>query len=119
MISKILIVEDNRIERLRLCRILTSLGYHYHEASTAQEAIELSKLHKFALALIDIQLPDMDGKELLQKINIDKIIMMTATKKDPKSVLESVNLGALDFLVKPITTQVLNQKLKQSLRRVA
>jgi len=59
--AKILIVDDRKENLLLMTRIVSELGEEIHQASSGAEALSLSLDHEFAVILLDVQMPDMDG----------------------------------------------------------
>jgi DNA-binding NtrC family response regulator len=102
--KKILIVDDESDLRILLAHELASIGYEIREASDGAEAIELLKKNKFDLALLDIQMPMVNGIQVLKYIHdyspATKAIMLTGYA-DLKHAMEAREFGANDFISKP------------------
>ena len=102
--KKILIVDDESDLRILLAHELTTAGYEIKEASDGAEAIELLKKNQFDLALLDIQMPVMNGIQVLKYIHTQapatKAIMLTGYA-DLKHAMEAREYGAKDFISKP------------------
>ena len=118
---KILIVDDEKISRLLASKILVKKGYEVLEASSARQAIEqLESDEPIILLIADIMMPEMDGLELLSYINekLDfmrlPVIMYTA-KRDRPTFMKAVKMGIKDYMAKPVTSDVLLQKVKKAL----
>ena len=119
--EKILVVDDSTIIRLQLRKHLQLEGYEVIEAANGREALEIID-NNFSLRLIitDIQMPEMDGFELIQAIRERHlpavyIIVITGTA-DRESLIKSLHLGANDFLSKPIFHQELSLRLGNSMQ---
>lgn len=105
--EKILLVEDNAVNRRLAEFLLRSHGYKVLEASTAQEAFSLLKSERPALILMDIQLPGMDGLEATKRLKEEPstsdipIVAMTsyAMKGDREKALAA---GCVGYISKPI-----------------
>jgi two-component system response regulator AtoC len=103
-LETILVVDDD----INLCRILTDelsdVGYKTHFLTGGKEALDYLKDNKVDLVLLDLNMPEVDGFDVLQELkdkeNKPKIIVLTAYA-DVKSAIESAKLGANDFLSKP------------------
>ncbi len=111
----ILLVEDDKINRLLAVRILQKMGYQPDTATNGQEAIEILKKHAYNLVLMDIQMPVLDGLEATQIIRKElphqpTIIAMTANAMlEDKRLCEAAGMD--DFLAKPIDVKMLEQML--------
>lgn len=118
MKSKILIVDDNTFYLSLLKTILRSVNAEVFMASSGKEALQLFNENDFALAILDIQMPEMDGFELaghiqnLQQRDIVPIIILTAYFSDELQMFKGYDNGAIDFLTKPINKTVLISKVK-------
>ncbi|MBN1233039.1 MAG: response regulator [Candidatus Coatesbacteria bacterium] len=109
MNNKVLIVDDAIFMRALLKDILTNGGYTVvAEASNGREAIEQYKKHKPVVVLMDIVMPDMDGieavKEIMKYDSNAKVIMCSALGQQPL-VLEALNAGAKEFIIKPFQAE--------------
>ena len=111
----ILLVEDDKINRLLAVRILEKMGYKPDTATNGQEAIEVLKKNAYNLVLMDIQMPILDGLEATQIIRKElsyqpTIIAMTAnTMLEDKRLCEAAGMD--DFLAKPIDVKSLEEML--------
>jgi DNA-binding response OmpR family regulator len=113
---------DDDAEILRLCH--HSLAPLEHEVVAVQDPFELLRLlndHSFDLILLDIQMPGYNGFELLQRLKKTFIlpvpVMMLTAAGSKKSVRRCLELGAIDFLVKPFRPRDLAQRVQQLLER--
>lgn len=116
--DRILIVDDDEAILMNLERILRLEGYETDVARTGLEAIEKSKRNFYNLALLDIKLPDMEGTELLTKMHETfprMIKIMVTGYPDLENAIESLNLGADAYLVKPVTIKKLLDVVKEKL----
>lgn len=108
--KKILIVDDEKNIRMTLKYCLSELDYTIESASDGLEA--LGKMHQenFDLVLLDIQMPNLSGLELLKKMREENIkslvVMMTAYGTIEKAV-DAMKLGAIDFISKPFTPETI------------
>ncbi|MCP4441952.1 MAG: response regulator [Aureispira sp.] len=118
-VSQILIVDDDKMNRKLLERMLFKLGHTVDTANNGQEAVEKAQTNAYQLILMDLQMPVMDGFEASTEImkyhsnnghnNCPKIIAITAnTLKSDKE--KCFDIGMNDYLTKPITSNDL-QKL--------
>ena len=114
---KILIVEDNRINRLLTERIVEQAGFSADIAEDGLEAVKIINRRNYDLVFMDLQMPVMDGYEAMREIrsNIDikqpKIIVISANVQ-PDDVSRSFHAGADGFLSKPIDRAALSRILQ-------
>ena len=117
-ISKILIVDDNSFYLLVLKTILKDVDANVYLANSGEEALSLLNGNDFALAILDIQMPEMDGFELalriknLQDRDLLPIIFLTASSSDEIQMFKGYDNGAIDYLMKPVNKTVLLSKVK-------
>lgn len=105
MSNRILIVDDETNVLLNFRMTLETEGYEIFEASSAAQALRALAEHSFALAILDMQMPGMDGLHLLAKMRENGIrvpaMIVTAYSAVPHAV-KAMKLGAIDFLQKPL-----------------
>jgi len=114
--EKVLIVDDEENTRIGLSKLLSQDGYHVKAAAGALEALEYLGQEEIDLVITDISMPGMNGidflyelKRLYPKI---KVVMMTAYG-GVDSYLNSMNLGAFDYLNKPVKLRDLKAVLER------
>ena len=118
---KILIVDDVVLIANLIKTRLANLDYEIEFAKDGDEALEKIGSFKPDLVLLDIMLPKVSGIDVLKQIKADesleyvKIIMLSAKSKD-KDIIECIRLGADDFMTKPFSLEVLEEKIKALLR---
>lgn len=119
MALDVLIVDDSAAIRKILQRVLVQaeipLG-RVHEAGDGKEALEKLKSTKVGLILSDINMPNMDGIELLSKLREDDAyktvpILMVTTEGSQARVLQALELGASGYVRKPFTAEQIKEKL--------
>ena len=119
--KRILIVDDVILISNLIKTRISNLDYEIEVAKDGEEALEKIALFKPNLILLDIMLPKLSGVEVLKRIKEDKsnqyikIIILSAKTKD-KDILECIRLGANDFMTKPFSLEVLEEKIKALLR---
>jgi len=117
-VSKILIVDDNTLYLSLLKTILRDVEVEVYLAGSGIEALALIKENDFALAILDIQMPEMDGFELaghiqnLKDRDIVPIIFLTAYVSDENQMFKGYDNGAIDYLSKPVNKLVFISKVK-------
>ncbi|MFK7751846.1 MAG: adenylate/guanylate cyclase domain-containing protein [Sedimentitalea sp.] len=120
--AHILIVDDNRVNRLLLSRSVELLGYRASVAENGKIAMSLLRSEQFDLALLDIEMPEMDGFEVLEAIKIDASlrglpVIVTSSVEGIDSIVRCVELGAEDYLPKPVNQVLLKARLSSSLEK--
>ncbi len=114
----VLAVDDRPENLLAVRTLLEGLDINLVEASSGQEALALILEHDFALVLLDVQMPEMDGFETAELMRGNEktayipIIFITAISKDQKYVFKGYDSGAVDYLFKPLEPEVLRSKVK-------
>ena len=113
----ILIVDDKPANLLALRKLLGRPGLNIVEATGGNDALSLILEYDFALILLDVQMPDMDGFETAELIRGNEetkhipIIFVTAISKDQKYVFKGYDKGAVDYLFKPLDPDILLSKV--------
>ena len=114
--TRILVVDDTPANLIAAEAALAPLSRAIVLASSGREALAQLLEHEFALALLDVHMPEMDGYELARLIRARErtqhlpIIFMTAYAHDEVAVLRAYELGAVDFLFRPVLPEVLRAK---------
>ena len=115
----ILIVDDQDADRQSLVRILKKEGYPFIEASAALPAVEILKSRDISLILLDLGLPDINGRFIipqLLEVNPGLHIIVVSSTLDMEERLECFKLGADDFITKPYHDGETLARIKRSLR---
>lgn len=116
--AKVMIVDDAQFMRMRLSKLLTEDGYEVVEAADGQQAVEVYRSDRPDAVLLDITMPHKDGLEALTEIRSHdpeaRVIMLTAMGQQ-SIVLEAVQKGAKDFVVKPFDPERVLQALQKAL----
>jgi len=113
---KCLLVDDLEENLLALAALLRREDVEVLQARSGPEALELLLAHDVALALLDVQMPDMDGFELAELMRGSErtrhvpIIFVTAGGQDQHRLFKGYETGAVDFLFKPIERHILKNK---------
>ncbi len=111
-----LLVDDLEENLLALEALLHRDGLACHKARSGEEALELLLVHDFALALLDVQMPGMDGFQLAEfmrgaeRVRHVPIIFLTAGSADTQRRFRGYEAGAVDFIQKPIEADILRHK---------
>jgi two-component system alkaline phosphatase synthesis response regulator PhoP len=117
--KKILIVEDDLEAREILKRCLEQEGFEVQEAQTGEQGLKLANSLAPNLMILDLNLPGIDGFEVLKNLTNPKfpIVVVTARQDDTDKVI-GLELGADDYLTKPFNPRVLLAQIHALLRRV-
>lgn len=117
-----LVVDDSRVNRLVLARQLVALGLEVLEAENGAEALDLARAHAQAIdvVLLDVLMPELDGYETLAAMKADEAlrhigVIIVSGVEELDSVVRCIELGATDYLVKPINPRILEARLNASL----
>ena len=116
--SKILIVDDNEMYLALLNNVLKDVEASVYMANSGSEALRLINENNFALAILDIQMPEMDGFELagrirnLQGRDLVPIIFLTGYNSDDIQIFKGYNNGAIDYLTKPVNKIIFISKVR-------
>jgi CheY-like chemotaxis protein len=117
----ILLVDDKQENLLALKSTLEDLNCNIFTATSGRETLRLALKHEFDLILLDVQMPDMDGFEVAELLHGKKeskdipIIFITAINKEQKYIHRGYEVGAQNYLFKPIDPDVLRHKVQVTL----
>ncbi len=117
-IPKILLVDDKVENLIALEKVLGALDVEFVRAASGNEALAAILEHDFALVLMDVQMPDMDGFETVELMRQDRnaaylpVIFVSAIYKEEYHQIRGIETGAVDFITKPIVPQILLGKVR-------
>jgi two-component system chemotaxis response regulator CheY len=120
-----LVVDDSRAMRALLGQGLRKLGYQVTEAGNGREAVEkLGQMDSPVLALVDWNMPEMNGLELVRAVRANSAysglrLIMVTTETELSQMSEALAAGADEYIMKPFTPDVLQQKLELVMPRTA
>ncbi len=115
--AEVLVVDDHSENLLLMERILERPGLTLVKARSGPEALEKVQGHDIAIAVLDVQMPIMDGFELASKLRglesfkSTPIIFVTAMSRQEKYVFKGYESGAVDYLFKPIEPEIIRSKV--------
>src|SRR2546429_7918910 len=120
--SSLLVVDDNSVNRIMLSRYITKLGYRATLAENGRQALDKLQGEPFDLVLLDVEMPEMDGYQVLEHLKIntrlrDIPVIMISAVEELESVVKCIELGAQDYLPKPFNPVLLRARLSASLER--
>jgi len=116
--EKILIVDDKLENLFSLERILSDFDVDFVRASSGEEALKHTLKEEFAMAILDVQMPGMDGYETLEfmrqrkKTKLLPVIFVSAIHQSDLHIIKGIETGAVDFIPKPIIPEILKGKVK-------
>ncbi len=116
--KSILLVDDEELYLGALAKILTKEGYEVSTAKNGKEAFQAVNKKQYDLVITDMIMPDITGIDVLKKVKSicseAKVIIITGYG-EPESYLESMTLGAFEYLNKPINIPELKKAIKRAL----
>ena len=120
--GRLLIVDDNKVNRILLARGLEAYGHKVETAENGKQALQKLRTDSFDLVLLDIEMPEMNGYQVLetclQDADLREIpIIMTSSLDEIDSVVKCIELGAEDYLNKPVNPILLRARVNASLEK--
>ena len=113
----LLIVDDLPENLLALDALLQAPGVRVHQAESAEQALELLLRHEFALAILDVQMPGMDGFQLAELMRGTErtkqipIVFVSAAGRELNYAFKGYESGAVDFMHKPLDAHAVRSKV--------
>jgi adenylate cyclase len=120
--ATLLLVDDNKVNRLLLARNLELLGHRVRTAENGRVALETLRREPCDLVLLDIEMPEMDGFQVLEQIRGDLAlrdvpVIVTSSLEGLDNVVRCIELGAEDYLQKPVNAVLLKARIRASLEK--
>lgn len=120
--AKILAVDDSTTNIILLEGILQEIGYETVTAASAKDALNMIYENPPDLILLDLMMPRISGYKLLEKIkNIQRLkdipVIIVSAKTDAKSIKMAMDLGATDYIKKPIDIQGFIDRIEKILKK--
>jgi adenylate cyclase len=120
--ARLLVVDDNKVNRLLLSRNLELLGHRVAAVENGRVALETLRREPFDLALLDIEMPEMDGFQVLEQIRGDLAlrdvpVIVTSSLEGIDNIVRCIELGAEDYLPKPVNPVLLKARIGASLEK--
>jgi adenylate cyclase len=118
----VLVVDDNRVNRLLIARSLEQLGHRVAFAENGRQALEVLRDRHTDLVLLDIEMPELNGYETLEALRADSklrdipVVMMSSIE-EVDSVARCIESGAEDYLFKPVNPVLLRARVAASLEK--
>ena len=120
--GRLLVVDDNKVNRLLLGRGLEQQGHQVDFAENGRQALEMLQRGGFDLVLLDIEMPEMNGYQVLEALAGDlKLrdlpVIVTSALEELDSVVRCIEMGAEDYLTKPVNPVLLRARIGASLEK--
>ena len=120
--ARLLVVDDNKVNRLLLTRSLELQGHRVATAENGRVALEMLRREAFDLMLLDMEMPEMDGFQVLEQLFKDLQlrdlpVIVTSSLEGVESVVRCIELGAADYLSKPVNPVLLKARINASLEK--
>ncbi len=120
--ARLLVADDNKVNRLLLSRSLEMLGHRTAMAANGRIALEMLRRESFDLLLLDMEMPEMTGFEVLEHLVADTRlrdlpVIVTSSLEGVAHVARCIELGADDYLPKPVNPVLLRARINSSLEK--
>jgi adenylate cyclase len=121
-VARLLVVDDNKVNRLLLTRSLELQGHSTASAENGRVALEMLRREPFDLVLLDMEMPEMDGFQVLEQLVSDRKlrdlpVIVTSSLEGIANVVRCIELGAEDYLTKPVNPVLLKARIGASLEK--
>ncbi len=121
-VSRLLVVDDNKVNRLLLCRSIELMGHQVASADNGRAALARLQGERYDLLLLDLEMPELDGFGLLEQRAADPAlrelpVIVTSSVEGVAAVARCIELGADDYLHKPVNPVLLKARVDASLER--
>ncbi|WP_432816646.1 adenylate/guanylate cyclase domain-containing protein [Sulfitobacter sp. JB4-11] len=118
----LLIVDDNKVNRLLMSRSVELLGHRASVAENGKVAMQMLQEETFDMLLLDIEMPQMDGFEVLEALKGDANlrdlpVIVTSSVEGLDNIVRCIELGADDYIPKPVNKTLLNARVSSSLEK--
>ena len=120
--ARLLVADDNKVNRLLLGRSLEQQGHKVATAENGRIALEMLRAEPFDLLLLDIEMPVMDGFQVLEHLMADRAlrdlpVIVTSSLEGLTNIVRCIELGAEDYLSKPVNPVLLKARIGASLEK--
>ena len=118
----LLIVDDNKVNRLLMSRSVELLGHRASVAENGKIAMQMLAEDTYDELLLDIEMPEMDGFEVLEALKKDVTlrdlpVIVTSSVEGLENIVRCIELGAQDYIAKPVNKTLLNARVNSSLEK--
>lgn len=117
---RVLLVEDDAATAKAIGMVLTAEGWEVDTTDLGEEAFDLAKVHDYGLICLDLNLPDMNGNDVLKRLRAAEIhtpVIILSGHTEPDSKARSLDFGADDYMAKPLDRGELVARMHAVLRR--
>jgi class 3 adenylate cyclase len=120
--ARLLVADDNKVNRLLLSRSLEMLGHRVASAENGRVALDMLRAEHFDLLLLDMEMPELDGFQVLEQLVADSAlrdlpVIVTSSLEGVAHVARCIELGADDYLPKPVNPVLLKARINSSLEK--
>ena len=120
--ARLLVADDNKVNRLLMARSLDLQGHRVALAENGRIALEMLRRDTYDLLLLDIEMPEMDGFEVLEHLKADLQlrdlpVIVTSSVEGVANIVRCIELGAEDYLPKPVNPVLLRARIGASLEK--
>ncbi len=120
--ARLLIVDDNKVNRLLLTRSVELQGHQVASAENGRIALDLLKRESFDLLLLDMEMPEMNGFQVMEQLVVDPQlrdlpVIVTSSLEGVAHIARCIELGADDYLHKPVNQVLLKARIDSSLEK--
>lgn len=120
--TRLLVADDNKVNRLLLARNLTLQGHQVETAADGRVALDMLRSGRYDLLLLDMEMPEMNGFQVMEQLAADpKLrdipVIVTSSLEGLAHVVRCIELGADDFLHKPVNPVLLKARVDSSLEK--
>ena len=120
--ARLLVVDDNKVNRLLMTRSLELQGHSVASAENGRVALERLRGESFDLVLLDMEMPEMDGFQVLEQLVNDLQlrdlpVIVTSSLEGIDNIVRCIELGAEDYLTKPVNPVLLKARIGASLEK--
>lgn len=116
----ILVVDDEGAIRYSISKTLQRVGYQVHTATSGEEALDMMQRNDYDVVLTDIRMPGLSGVDLLTRIKEeapDAVVILLTGYGSMETAIESLRLGAHDYLLKPSSSQEIRDSVARGIER--
>jgi len=120
--GRVLVVDDDQLNRMLLTRSLEQQGHRVGSAASGQEALEILREKPFDVVLLDIVMPELDGVSVLERLKRDPVlqhvpVIMISAVDEIDTVVRCIEMGAEDYLPKPFNPVLLRARINAALAK--